>query len=102
MVFWLGMIASPCGPRFFMRTERWLVNGKTCGHQVAFLVAGLLFRAIYLPQSTRWPGIRLPASNAPTIARLVLRRLFLDAAAEEAWNGRKLTVERSVLQDPSS
>ena len=65
------------GRRSFARTQRWLVdNRKPFDHQVAFLVARLLFRGIYFPQSTPWSWVRLLASNAHTIARLVLRRLL--------------------------
>ena len=72
------------GPRSFARTQRWLVdNRKPFDHQVAFLVARLLFRGIYFPQSTPWSWVRLLASNARTIARLVLRRLFYRPAPPE-------------------
>lgn len=65
------------GRRSFARTQRWLVdNRKPFDHQVAFLVARLLFRGIYFPQSTPWSWIRLLASNAHTIALLVLHRLL--------------------------
>jgi radical SAM superfamily enzyme YgiQ (UPF0313 family) len=65
------------GPRSFARTQRWLVNnGKAFDQQVAFLVARLLFRGIYFPQSTPWSWFRLLASNVHTIAGLVLRRLL--------------------------
>ena len=79
------------GRRAFARTQRWLTdNRKPFDHQVAFLVARLLFRGIYFPQSTRWSWVRLLAANAHTIARLVLRRL-LDRP------GRR---ERTVDMDP--
>jgi radical SAM superfamily enzyme YgiQ (UPF0313 family) len=72
------------GRHFFARTQRWLVdNGKPFDHQVAFLVARLLFRGIYFPQSTRWSWVRLLASNAPTIASLVVRRLLNWASREQ-------------------
>ncbi len=65
------------GRRSFARTQRWLTdNGKPFDHQVAFLVARLLFRGIYFPQSSPWSWVRLLAANAHTIARLVLRRLL--------------------------
>jgi hypothetical protein len=65
------------GRRSFARTQQWLTdNRKPFDHQVAFLVARLLFRGIYFPQSTGWSWVRLLAANAPTIARLVLRRLL--------------------------
>jgi radical SAM superfamily enzyme YgiQ (UPF0313 family) len=65
------------GRRSFARTQQWLVdNRKPFDHQVAFLVARLLFRGIYFPQSTPWSWVRLLASNAHTIARLVMRRLL--------------------------
>jgi len=65
------------GRRAFARTQRWLVdNRKPFDHQVAFLVARLLFRGIYFRQSTPWAWIRLLVSNAGTIARLVLHRLL--------------------------
>ncbi len=65
------------GRRSFARTQRWLVDNRMpFDHQVAFLVARLLFRGIYFRQSTPWSWVRLLASNAPTLARLVLRRLL--------------------------
>jgi radical SAM superfamily enzyme YgiQ (UPF0313 family) len=65
------------GRRSFSRTQRWMIdNRKPFDHQVAFLVARLLFRGIYFPQSTLWSWVRLLASNSVTIARLVLRRLL--------------------------
>ena len=73
------------GPRSFARTQRWLVaNRKPFDHQVAFLVARLLFRGIYFPQATPWSWVRLLASNARTIASLVLRRLLIRPARPEA------------------
>jgi radical SAM superfamily enzyme YgiQ (UPF0313 family) len=72
-------------PRFFAHTQRWLVNNrKPFDHHVAFLIARLLFRGIYFPQSTRWSWVRLLASNAPTITRLLIRRLLTRAILEEA------------------
>ncbi len=65
------------GRRAFARTQRWLVeNRKPFDHQVAFLLARLLFRGIYFPQSTPWAWVRLLASNSQTITRLVLRRMI--------------------------
>jgi radical SAM superfamily enzyme YgiQ (UPF0313 family) len=73
------------GRRSFARTQRWLVdNRKPFDHQVAFLVARLLFRGIYFPQSTPWSWVRLLLSNAHTIARLVLRRLLARPPRPEA------------------
>jgi len=73
------------GRRSFARTQRWLVdNRKPFDHQVAFLVARLLFRGIYFPQSTPWSWVRLLLSNAHTIARLVLRRLLTRPPRPEA------------------
>jgi radical SAM superfamily enzyme YgiQ (UPF0313 family) len=65
------------GRHSFARTQRWLIaNRKPFDHQVAFLVARLLFRGIYFSQSTPWSWVRLLASNSTTIARLVLHRLL--------------------------
>jgi radical SAM superfamily enzyme YgiQ (UPF0313 family) len=97
------------GHRSFARTQRWLVdNGKPFDHQVAFLVARLLFRGIYFPQSTPWSWVRLLASNAHTIARLVLRRLLdrqphpeeaLDLGAASAENPSLRLVRREGVSE---
>lgn len=85
------------GRRSFARTQRWLVdNRKPFDHQVAFLVARLLFRGIYFPQATPWSWIRLLASNAHTIARLVLRRLLERPPLPEA-----IDVSPDVAEDPA-
>jgi radical SAM superfamily enzyme YgiQ (UPF0313 family) len=90
-------------PRFFARTQRWLVrNRKPFDHQVAFLVARLLFRGIYFPQATRWSWIRLLAANASTIARLVLRRLFFPGAVEKDSEIGPLRADPSALSPNSS
>jgi radical SAM superfamily enzyme YgiQ (UPF0313 family) len=84
------------GPRSFARTQRWLVaNGKPFDHEIAFLVARMLFRGIYFPTSTPWAWVRLLVSNTPTIARLVLHRLF-DRIP------RNQTTEISAVSDESS
>ena len=87
------------GRRSFARTQRWLVDHrKPFDHQVAFLVARLLFRGIYFPQSTRWSWVRLLASNAHTIARLVLRRLIgRPPRPEEAINMGAGSAENPAL-----
>lgn len=85
------------GTRSFARTQRWLVdNRKPFDHQVAFLVARLLFRGIYFPQSTPWSWVRLLASNAHTIARLVLRRLLERPARPETVTVGAATAEESL------
>ncbi len=90
------------GRRFFARSQRWLVDHqKPFDHQVAFLVARLLFRGIYLPQSTRWSWIRLLACNAPTIARLVLRELFIGHTDGRGRQVGRLAADSHALQDSS-
>jgi radical SAM superfamily enzyme YgiQ (UPF0313 family) len=90
-------------PHFFSRTQQWLVdNRKPFDHQVAFLVARLLFRGIYFPQSTRWSWIRLLARNAPTLARLVLRRMFDRTATGKDSRTVGFTADPSVLSTDSS
>ena len=90
-------------PHFFARTQQWMVNNrKPFDHQVAFLVTRLLFRGIYFPQSTRWSWIRLLASNAPTIARLVMRRLLNGSADEEPTRIGALPAKNPALDTGSS
>ena len=61
----------------FARTQRWLAaNRKPFDQQITFLIARLVFRGIDFPQSTPWSWVRLLATNAHTLARLVLRRLL--------------------------
>jgi radical SAM superfamily enzyme YgiQ (UPF0313 family) len=84
-------------PLFFESTQRWLTdNRKPFDHQVAFLVARLLFRGIYFSQSTRWSWVRLLASNAPTIWRLVARRLRDKDNLEEAQQKGPPAVKQPV------
>jgi radical SAM superfamily enzyme YgiQ (UPF0313 family) len=72
-------------PRMFARTQRWLVaRGKGLDAQVMFLVARLLFRGIYFPQSTAWSWVRLIGANLPTIGRLVTRQLLHRSAPRPA------------------
>ena len=87
------------GSRSFARTQQWLTeHGKPFDHQVAFLVARLLFRGIYFPQSTRWSWVRLLAANAHTIARLVLRRLlYRPENLEGAMDRGPVSAEHPVL-----
>jgi len=86
------------GRSSFARTQQWLVdNRKPFDHQVAFLVARLLFRGIYFPQSTPWSWARLLASNAPTLARLVLHRLLERPARPEAIEIAAASAENPAL-----
>jgi radical SAM superfamily enzyme YgiQ (UPF0313 family) len=65
------------GRHSFARTQRWLAaNRKPFDQQITFLIARLVFRGIYFPQSTPWSWVRLLATNAHTLASLVLRRLL--------------------------
>ncbi len=90
-------------PHFFARTQRWLVdNRKPFDQQVAFLVARLLFRGIYFPQSTPWSWVRLLASNAPTIARLVMRRLLTGADFEKTTKIGALPAKHPAMGTGSS
>jgi len=86
------------GRKSFARTQRWLAdNRKPFDHQVAFLVARLLFRGIYFPQSTPWSWIRLLASNALTIASLVMRRLLAREEVPEAIGLGAATAKNPAL-----
>jgi radical SAM superfamily enzyme YgiQ (UPF0313 family) len=67
-------------PGAFARTQRWMAaKGKPFDVQVMFLVARLIFRGIYFEQGTAWSWIRVLAANAPTIANVVWRKLFVRA-----------------------
>jgi radical SAM superfamily enzyme YgiQ (UPF0313 family) len=61
----------------FARTQRWLeAHGKPFDAQMMFLVARLIFRGIYFQQGSAWSWVRALLANSPTIARIVLRRMF--------------------------
>jgi hypothetical protein len=61
----------------FGRTQRWLeAHRKPFDAQVMFLVARLIFRGIYFQQGSAWSWIRALAANAPTLARIVVRRVL--------------------------
>jgi radical SAM superfamily enzyme YgiQ (UPF0313 family) len=61
----------------FGRTQRWLeAHGKPFDAQMMFLVARLIFRGIYFQQGSAWSWVRALLANSPTIARIVIRRMF--------------------------
>jgi len=87
-------------PGMFAGTQRWLVaNGKSFETQVTFLVARLIFRGIYFQQGTVWSWIRVLASNSPTTARIVWRRLFSKDAESVSAPAAKPADAAAVLRD---